>query len=182
VTEFNVANVVGRISYQQEFDLEALAEAFSSRDEIADIKYEPEVNPWLQTQFNPEKIYVAFYRTGKCSIPGCKSIEHFNEISMRVNDVMRDIIGFSYEPKSEISNIVVTADLGSQIPLEMLAIELGMDKIEYEPEQFPALLYRGSDYVILVFSSGKFLCTGLTEIDKIRSIMDEMSSRIEEAV
>jgi transcription initiation factor TFIID TATA-box-binding protein len=182
VTDFNVANVVGWISYQQEFDLEALVEAFSNRDEISDIKYEPESNPWLQTHFDPDNIYVAFYRTGKCSIPGCESIEHFDEMSTRVNDVMRDLIGFSYEPKSEISNIVVTADLGSQIPLEMLAIEFGMNKVEYEPEQFPALVYRGSDYVVLVFSSGKFLCTGLTELDKIRSIMDEMSSRIKEAV
>jgi len=182
VTEFDVANVIGWISYQQELDLQALADAFSARDEISEVEYDPELNPWLQTHFNPDEVYVAFYRTGKCSIPGCESIEHFEDVSDRVNDVMRDLLGFSYEPQSEISNIVVTADLGSQIPLEVLAIELGMDAVEYEPEQFPALLYRGPDYVILVFSSGKFLCTGLTDLDEINSIMDEMSNKIKSVV
>jgi hypothetical protein len=37
VTELEVANVVGMITYQQELDLAALAESFDERDEITDV-------------------------------------------------------------------------------------------------------------------------------------------------
>ena len=44
VTELEVANVVGMITYQQELDLAALAETFDERDEITDVTYEPTDN------------------------------------------------------------------------------------------------------------------------------------------
>lgn len=178
MTEIDVVNVIGWISYHQELELEALAEAFSERDEISEVKYEPGTNPWLQTYFEPNDIYVAFYRSGKCSIPGCGSIDHFEYISNKVNNVMKDLLDFSYEPKSEISNIVATADFGTSIPLERLALELGMDMVEYEPEQFPGLMYRDTEYVILVFASGKVLCTGLSDVDMIADAIKDIEPQI----
>jgi len=68
---------------------------------------------------------------------------------------------FEYQPAVEVSNIVATADLGSNISLEVLTIELGMERTEYEPEQFPALIYRGSESIMLVFQAGSFSVLGL---------------------
>ena len=53
MTDLEVANVVGMITYQQELDLAALAETFDERDEITDVTYEPADNHWLQTHFAP---------------------------------------------------------------------------------------------------------------------------------
>ena len=178
MTNVDVANVVGIITYQQELALDALADTLTKRDEITDVTYEPSENHWLQTRFAPDDTYVAFYRSGKSSIVGCQSIDHLHEIADRVNAVMQDLLEFEYEPEVEVSNIVATTDLGTPIPLELLTLELGFDTVEYEPEQFPALLYRAEDHVILVFSSGKLLCTGLTDIDQISSAIDEVASRI----
>ncbi|MDS0297029.1 hypothetical protein [Halogeometricum luteum] len=78
MTELEVANVVGMITYQQELDLAALAETFDERDEITDVTYEPADNHWLQTRFAPDDTYVAFYRTGLwCGLPraGQKKLE-----------------------------------------------------------------------------------------------------------
>lgn len=182
MTELEVANVLGMITYQQELDLTALAETFDKRDEITDVTYEPADNHWLQTRFAPDDTYVAFYRTGRCSIAGRRSIEHFETMVDRVNAVMRELLDFEYEPAAEISNIVATSDLGSPIPLELLTLELGMDTVEYEPEQFPALMYRGTDHVILVFASGKLLCTGLTDLKAVSEAIDDLVEQIQAVV
>ena len=179
MTEPEVVNVVGMITYQQELDLAALAETFSERDEIASVTYEPADNHWLQTRFAPDNTYVAFYRSGRCSIAGAKSTEHFEKVVARINAVMKDLLNFDYDPDVEVSNIVATADVDSNILLEQLAIKLGMESVEYEPEQFPALMHRGADHVMLVFSSGKLLCTGLTDLESVAEAIEEMVSQIQ---
>ena len=180
--EIEIANVVGMITYQQELDLAALAETFEERKEVTSVTYEPADNHWLQTRFAPDDTYVAFYRSGRCSIAGGESIEHFETVVEQVNEVMRDLLEYEYEPAVEVSNIVATTDLGSPISLEVLMLEFGLEQTEYEPEQFPALMYRDSEYVVLVFSSGKLLCTGLTDIQSISEAIETISSRINATV
>lgn len=179
MTEFEVVNVVGWISYQQELDLAALEETFLSRNEITSVTYEPAENPWLQADFAPDDTYVAFYRSGRCSITGCESVEHFESVVERVNAVMQDLLDFDYTPEHEISNIVATTSLDVCIRLEALALELGIERTEYEPEQFPALIYRGSDFVVIIFSSGNMLCTGLSDLQTISNVIDDFTERIE---
>jgi transcription initiation factor TFIID TATA-box-binding protein len=65
-------------------------------------------------------------------------------------------------PKIEVQNIVATSDLGCEINLNSIAVTLGLDRVEYEPEQFPGLVYRLDQprVVLLLFGSGKMVCTG----------------------
>ena len=170
------------ITYRQELDLAALAETFEDRKEVTSVTYEPTDNHWLQARFTPDDTYAAFYRSGRCSIAGGESIEHFETVVKQVNEVMRELLEYEYEPAVEVSNIVATTDLGSPISLEALVLELGMEQTEYEPEQFPALMYRDSEYVVLVFSSGKLLCTGLTDMQSVSEAIETMSSRIQAIV
>lgn len=178
MVEIQIANVVGTISYQQELDLAALADTFENREEIASVTFEPAVNHWLQTRFETDNTYVAFYRSGRCSIAGCRSIDHFESIVERVNGVMRDLLEFEYVPEAKVNNIVATADLGSSIPLERVALKLGLERTEYEPEQFPAAIYRDGEYVMLIFSSGKVLCTGLADAKAVSQTIDDLSNQI----
>jgi transcription initiation factor TFIID TATA-box-binding protein len=179
VAEFETANVVGMVTYQQELDLSALAETFEERPEINSVTYEPAENHWLQARFAPDDTYVPFYRSGKCSIVGATSEDHFEEVVERVNTLMRELLEFDYEPPAEIKNIVATAELDSLLPLETIAIGLGLERTEYEPEQFPALIHRDGDSVALVFTSGKIVCTGLTDLEQISSAIDEITEQIE---
>jgi transcription initiation factor TFIID TATA-box-binding protein len=179
VAEFETANVVGMVTYQQELDLSALAETFEERPEINSVTYEPAENHWLQARFAPDDTYVPFYRSGKCSIVGATSEDHFEEVVERVNTLMRELLEFDYEPPAEIKNIVATAELDSLLPLETIAIGLGLERTEYEPEQFPALIHRDGESVALVFASGKIVCTGLTDLEQISSAIDEITEQIE---
>ncbi|KAF5423795.1 MAG: transcription initiation factor TFIID TATA-box-binding protein, partial [Candidatus Methanomarinus sp.] len=66
------------------------------------------------------------------------------------------------DPQITIQNIVASADLGTKLNLNAIAIGLGFENIEYEPEQFPGLVYRinSPKIVVLIFSSGKLVVTG----------------------
>jgi transcription initiation factor TFIID TATA-box-binding protein len=66
------------------------------------------------------------------------------------------------DPEIEIVNIVASADIGTELNLNQVAIALGLENIEYEPEQFPGLVYRLRipKVVLLLFSTGKIICTG----------------------
>lgn len=180
--DFDIVNVVGNLTYKQELDLEALAEIFKYREEISSVVYEPAKNHWVQTHFEPDGTYVAFYRGGRCSIAGCKSVRHLEMVAERVNKVMCDLLESGYESDVEVSNIVATADLGSDISLDALTLELGFEQTEYEPEQFPGIIYRDSQYVMIIFSSGKLLLTGLTDLDTAAEAVEIMNTRIQSVV
>ena len=169
-----VANIVGSITYPQEIDLAELAATFETLDTVSSVIYEPADNHWLQTRFVPDETYVAFYRSGRCSIAGCHSVDHLHEVGGRVNEVMTDLLEWGNEPPIEVSNIVATVDLGNPIQLEHLAIQLGLEAVEYEPEQFPALVYRHPEAVVLVFSSGKLVITGLTDLDVVSAVLSDL--------
>lgn len=179
MAEFEIGNVIGCIEYRQELDLAELAETFEHRSEINSVTYEPSKNHWLQSRFAPDNNYVPFYRGGKASITGANSPEDFREIADRVNSLMRELLEFDYEPTTEIKNIVAVAEIDSLPQLETIAIELGLKYTEYEPEQFPALIYRSQNAVFLIFASGKIVCTGVDEIKRISSVIDSVSEQIE---
>ncbi len=70
-----------------------------------------------------------------------------------------------------VQNIVSSINLGGKVHLEKAARTL--PRSMYEPEQLPGLIHRMLDpkTVILVFSSGKLVCTGgKTEKDVYRSV------------
>ena len=176
--DVRIANVVGSITYQQELDLQELANTFETHSSISDVTYEPAENHWLQTRIGEDDVYVAFYRSGKVSIVGCNSIDGFYEMGETVNTIMKELLEYEYTPEVEISNIVSTASLDLPIPLEQLAISLGLENVEYEPEQFPAILYRPEDAAVLIFSSGKIVITGLIDPDQAIPIVEDLDEQI----
>jgi|TARA_B100001758_G_C18401140_1_gene609080 transcription initiation factor TFIID TATA-box-binding protein len=71
--------------------------------------------------------------------------------------------------------------LPRKLNLNNLTFHLPFDKVEYEPEQFPGLIYR-LDYpkvVCLIFGSGKMVITGARHkdeiLDAVQIIQDELA-------
>jgi len=63
--------------------------------------------------------------------------------------------------------MVTTTDLGGELNLTEIAMARGLENIEYEPEQFPGMVYRIREpkAVILLFSTGKIVCTGAKSVE-----------------
>ena len=73
------------------------------------------------------------------------------------------------------------ATLPRRLNLNNLTFHLPFDKVEYEPEQFPGLIYR-LDYprvVCLIFGSGKMVITGARDkseiLEAVQFIQDELA-------
>jgi transcription initiation factor TFIID TATA-box-binding protein len=85
------------------------------------------------------------------------------------------------EPKVAITNIVCSYDIGKYINLNKVVITLNLENIEYEPEQFPGLVYRIKDpkIVALLFSSGKIILTGGKNLEDIKRGLDFLEQKLE---
>jgi len=65
--------------------------------------------------------------------------------------------------------------------LNALAIGFGLENTEYEPEQFPGLIYRptGLNCVFLIFGSGRIVITGCRTVQEAEQGFSELKSAIE---
>ena len=82
------------------------------------------------------------------------------------------------EPQVAVTNIVCSYDMGRYINLNKVVITLNLENIEYEPEQFPGLIYRGDNGTALIFSSGKVILAGF----KDPGTMAEFASGLKEKI
>jgi transcription initiation factor TFIID TATA-box-binding protein len=85
------------------------------------------------------------------------------------------------EPKIAITNMVCSYDIGKIINLNKVVLALNVENIEYEPEQFPGLVYRIKDpkIVALIFSSGKIILTGGKNLEDIKKGVDVLEQKLE---
>jgi len=55
-----------------------------------------------------------------------------------------------------------------------------LENIEYEPEQFPGLVYRIKEpkVAMLLFGSGKIVCTGARKVSDVSVAVDKLSKEL----
>ena len=79
----------------------------------------------------------------------------------------------------KIENVVASTSLGVELDLQSIA--LALDNAEYEPEQFPGLVYRMTDpkVVVLLFGSGKLVCTGAKKPQDAELAVDKITEELQ---
>ncbi|MFB6311917.1 MAG: TATA-box-binding protein [Salinirussus sp.] len=173
----NIENVVASTGIGQELDLQSVAMDLEGAD------YDPEQFPGLVYRTQNPKSAALIFRSGKIVCTGAKSTSDVHESLRIVFDKLRDLnIEVADEPEIIVQNIVTSADLGRNLNLNAIAIGLGLENIEYEPEQFPGLVYRldEPDVVALLFGSGKLVITGGKEPKDAEEAVDKIVSRLED--
>ena len=152
-----IENVVASTSIGQKIDLTSLVLALEGVD------YDPKKFPGLIYRTKDPKTAMLIFSSGKMVCTGAKSIADVNRGLRKVFEKLAsmgiDTVG---EPEIIVQNMVASADLGTTLNISSIAIGLGLENIEYEPEQFPGLVYRIDQpkVVVLLFSSGKMVITG----------------------
>ena len=170
-----VQNVVSSATLNQKFDLNAIVKGNCL------VEYRPEKFPGLVYRIKKPKTAILIFNTGKMICTGAKSE---NESKKAVLKVVRELkksgIIIPGKPETKIVNIVATANLLGRIELEDCAYAL--ERTMYEPEQFPGLVYRMNDpkVVILLFASGKLVCTGATKEEDVYTAVDKLHKTLEE--
>jgi transcription initiation factor TFIID TATA-box-binding protein len=151
----NIENVVASATLNQKVDLNAVVKSYPG------VEYRPEQFPGLVFRLKRPKTATLIFNSGKMVCTGAKSEKESRRAVMKVvKELKKGGIIIISKPELKIQNIVASASLGGMIDLEKAAYTLG--KTMYEPEQFPGLIYRMDEpkVVILLFASGKLVCTG----------------------
>ena len=113
---------------------------------------------------------------------GAKSIEDVVSGLTRVFEKLKATgIDIPQSPEIKIQNIVASADLGRVLNLNAVAVGLGLENIEYEPEQFPGLVYRLSSpkVVMLLFGSGKLVVTGGKKTEDAEAAVEKIAKELD---
>jgi transcription initiation factor TFIID TATA-box-binding protein len=178
MAKIKIENVVASTSLGEELDLQAIALALDGAE------YEPEQFPGLIYRIKDPKTATLLFRSGKVVCTGAKSLEH---VKIAIHKVAKQIekagIKVKMEPKIEVQNIVASSDLGQSINLNAIAITLGLENVEYEPEQFPGLVYRidKPKVVVLLFGSGKLVCTGARKPQDVEAAVNKITEELKAA-
>ena len=111
---------------------------------------------------------------------GAKSEKESKRAVMKVvRELKKSGIIIVGKPELKIQNIVASVNLAGLIDLERSAYSLG--RTMYEPEQFPGLIYRMDvpKVVILLFASGKLVCTGAKQEEDVYEAVTKLHETLE---
>jgi transcription initiation factor TFIID TATA-box-binding protein len=156
-TQIKVTNVVATGHLHREVDTEKVAKDAN----------------FAETSFNERQSAVVFrfgdydgvlilYTSGMYMFKGVNSQKTLQDLhDMFIHGITELGLDYSGEKKLEIKNVVCTGNTKKDIFLEDLRSKLP-GNTEYEPEQFPAVVYRPNEgeSTFLIFSSGKVVITG----------------------
>ena len=171
----SIENVVASANIKQDIILTDVKKKFP------DTEYRPEKFPGLVFRLTSPKTVILVFRTGKMVCTGAKSANRAHTAVHNVVRIMKEGgININHEPEVTIQNIVASASLGGAVDLEEAARRL--PRSIYEPEQFPGVIHRMIDpkTVILLFSSGKLVCTGAKEEGEVFRAISLLHSALEE--
>jgi len=175
MADINIENIVVSTQVADELNIQQLA------DGIPDAKYNPEEFPGLILHFDVPKTAALLFSSGKVICTGAKTME---VVDAAIKKLIKKIssVGASVSKKPDVKtqNIVASADFKKELRLSTVAKGLLLRNVEYEPEQFPGLIYRMDDFgvVLLLFSSGKIVCTGAKKIEDVSSAIDLMKEKL----
>jgi transcription initiation factor TFIID TATA-box-binding protein len=174
-TFINIENVVATGALHQNIDLNSIVRVFPG------VEYRPEQFPGLVYRLKNPKATTLIFSSGKMVCTGAKSERQARKAVMRVVDELkRGGIVILGKPEIQIQNMVASVGLGGHIDLEKLTYSL--KRTMYEPEQFPGVIYRMEDpkTVILIFSTGKLVCTGANKETEVHRSIAKLQETLEE--
>jgi transcription initiation factor TFIID TATA-box-binding protein len=168
-----IENVVASASLGVKIKLENLVANMDG------IEYEPEQFPGLVLRMKDPKAAALVFSSGKIVCTGAKSPKDAKIVIAKIVRKMNRLklkIPPNYRVKVE--NMVASAKLDRELNLDQIAFAL--ENTEYEPEQFPGLVYRMDDpkVTFLLFGSGKIICTGGRSIADVKRAVVKIDKRL----
>ncbi|MDI6720713.1 MAG: hypothetical protein QMD46_14030 [Methanomicrobiales archaeon] len=148
--------------------------------------------PDTDYKYNPKTYHGAYillsrgkatiYRSGKYIICGLASLDEVDTSYREFLTLISPLIDLSLASPPEVRNLVGMDDFQLEVPLSRLVVALRMEQVEYEPEQFPGLIYRSDAGTALIFSSGKVILTGFKDPDSMEAFASGLKEKIKRAI
>jgi len=174
--DYKIENVVATVSVEitERIDLTQIAR------KLTDVEYNPKRFPGLIMRIEKPKATILIFSTGKMVVTGMRRAAEAERV---VNNVIKNVkkAGIKLSnPKISIVNIVTSGDLHTRIDLDMMIIV--MEYVMFEPEVFPGLIYhmKNPKAVFLVFSTGRFVCTGAKSREIVEKAVIKLNRQVRE--
>jgi len=167
--EIKIQNIVISSDLEHDIPLIKLAET------LPNTEYNPEQFPGLVMRIKEPKTSALIFSSGKIVCTGAKSMGKVKEaVKKIIQNIEKLRIKVQKNPKIMVQNMVASGSIGMDLNLNLLAMDL--EETEYEPEQFPGLVYKlpGTRATFLLFSNGKIVCTGTKSEVKLREAVDQL--------
>jgi len=176
-SKLRVQNIVATASLGKPVPLIKLTRSQSNTE------YNPEQFPGLVLRIAKPKSAVLVFSSGNLVCTGTKSVEQVKQVISAVIRQLRKIgINITEKPRVKVQNIVASGSIDLTLNLNALALQL--ENTEYEPEQFPGLVYKliEPNATFLLFSNGKLVCTGTKNREQLDQSMKQLMKNVKEAM
>jgi len=167
--EIEIVNIVVSSDLKHDVPLEKMAATLSNTE------YNPEQFPGLVLRIKEPKTSALIFSSGKIVCTGARTMEQVDEAIQKIIKSLEKInVKITIKPEVTIQNMVASGSVGMDLNLNKLAIKL--ENTEYEPEQFPGLVYKLNEAkaTFLLFSNGKVVCTGTKSETEVRAALDKL--------
>jgi len=171
----SIENVVASATVDQKMDLIEITKKFPETE------YHPDQFPGLVFRIQSPKTATLIFTSGKMVCTGSKSADMaVKAVNTVVSQLRKQKIKVKKNAVVTIQNMVASGNLGGKIHLEQAARTL--PRSMYEPEQFPGLIHRMLDpkTVLLLFASGKLVCTGAKKEEDVYRAVHNVHTSLEE--
>lgn len=187
--EITTANIVASGKLDLELDLASVAEDLTRFQGIIDVEHSRRHGNRLLIRFDINETLGILAPTGSYVFTGATAeSEIYGVKKLLLSALSKMGIISDLSPQDcevidpfEIQNYVFTSSLERSLNLGTLAISLGLENTEYEPEQFPGLVYRplSDSCTILLFSSGKIVVTGVSSKEVAQDQISNLKNKID---
>lgn len=174
-----IENIVASTKIEIDEPLDLRSIAFG----IDNANYDPDRFSGIIYKTTNPKTTTLIFSSGKLVCTGAKNIGDVHKGLETLFNKLRELdIQINNKPEIIVQNVVASADLEKDLNLDRIAFSLGPENIEYEPEQFPGLVYRieKPKSVLLMFGSGKIIVTGNNSEKNAQLVVDEIVEKLEE--
>jgi transcription initiation factor TFIID TATA-box-binding protein len=169
--EVRIVNIVVNTSLKHDIPLEKMAAT------LPNTEYNPEQFPGLVIRIKEPKTSALIFSSGNVVCTGARTLHEVDESLKKIIKALEKInIKITVKPVITVQNIVASGSIGMMLNLNVLAMRL--NNIEYEPEQFPGLVYKlitqDVKATFLLFSNGKIVCTGTKSEEEVHKAVDKL--------
>ena len=155
--------------------------------ELPNVKYEPKRFPGMVVNVKELGTKVLLFKTGRIVVTGARDMETVKKTIKYICDLLSKYDDHCQgEPTIEIQNMVARGEINGYVNLDILA-EVDIEDVEYNPEQFPGLVYslkipgRKRPIKFLVFRNGKIVITGAKSIEEMKNAVEGLIEKLKKA-
>jgi len=176
MADISIDNIVAYAFIADSLDIKQIAE------KLPEFKYNPTEFPGLTLKLDTPKSAVLLLPSGKAICTGAKKIEDAEKVIKNLVNKIKKIKGIKLKKKYklETQSIIASTDLKKELNLSSISTGLLSENVDYQPKKFPGLIYRMNDIggSLLLFSSGKIVCTGTKNIEDATNAIKMMEEKL----